>query len=348
VLVVLVVGGWLVVQGAAQRRFAETATAQVSFVATSAAESMVNDEHRAQAERMATDAANEAATAQAKRTATAQARAAEMATVVAHETATAETNETATSVALTRAAATATAVAHETATTEANETATVEALVAETAAAAANRTATVAANRTATAVAEAEATAQALQTAMVQRSVSVLSVPVYAAEAQIAFLNPGQSVTVLGRAPERYGEYFYVRTGDDVEGYAYGPYFAWPGNMEDLEVIEPKTAVPTSLPRSALNVSAGTLRIVQVWPASLCIEGGWNAFFEVKIAGGNGRSYVLYWEDERVSHEVKDAERDVAVIQRPGVGGVLVGTITVRSGDQTASQAVSAQKPNCN
>jgi hypothetical protein len=40
-------------------------------------------------------------------------------------------------------------------------------------------------------------------------------------------------------------------------------------------------------------------------------------------------------------------ERDVAVIRRQGVGDVVVGTTSVRSGGQTVAQAISAKKLDC-
>jgi tRNA A-37 threonylcarbamoyl transferase component Bud32/cytoskeletal protein RodZ len=327
----IAVGAWFVVQGQRQQRAAATATAQVLETQAAVAQVTADASTRAAANKTATAETNETATAEANETATAEANA--TATAEANATATAEANATATA----EANATATAEANATATAEANATATAEA----------NATATAEANATATAEANATATAEALKIATANRDASVLPAPVYVPDSQLTYLKPGEAVIVLGRAPMNYGEWFYVKTAGDVEGYAYAPYFDWPGNFDELDEIQPKTPVPTTPPLTDLRVSAGTLQIVHVWPTSVCTQGGWTAYFEVKIDGGDGRSYALYWDEEQTEYTVKESEKDVAIVQRPGHEGLLVGTITVRSGGQADSQQVSARPPNC-
>jgi hypothetical protein len=93
-------------------------------------------------------------------------------------------------------------------------------------------------------------------------------------------------------------------------------------------------------------VSPGPLEIVHIWPAGACSTGGWTAYFEVKIKGGDGRNYKLYWDGELVPYTVKESERDVAVIQRPGIKGLVIGTIMVQSGEQQMQQETSAKAPH--
>jgi hypothetical protein len=97
-----------------------------------------------------------------------------------------------------------------------------------------------------------------------------------------------------------------------------------------------------------LIVSPGPLEIVHIWPAGICNEGsGWTAWFEVKISGGDGQNYRLYWDEELVTYIVKETEQDVAVIQRPGNRETVIGTITVESGGDQKSQGTTVTKPDC-
>jgi hypothetical protein len=89
---------------------------------------------------------------------------------------------------------------------------------------------------------------------------------------------------------------------------------------------------------------------MQIWHRSEWISpsNDWKVYFEVKISGGDGCSYLLYWEGERVSYEVKPSEPDVAVLvfdNRRHDEGMLVGTIGVESGGQRAEEPTSASRP---
>ena len=96
-------------------------------------------------------------------------------------------------------------------------------------------------------------------------------------------------------------------------------------------------------------VAPGTLEIKYVWPAGECVSGlQWKAYFTVKIAGGDGRNYAIFWEQEKMVYSVKQEEKDVAIIQVPTNVGLLVGTVWVESGGQRGGQAISANRPtNC-
>ena len=159
----------------------------------------------------------------------------------------------------------------------------------------------------------------------------------------------GESVSILGRVDEtQYGRWLHICNREGTEGFIYEPRFTCTVNWESLPLIEVPEIVIVATPRtSSLVVTPGTLDIVYIWPAVECnAGGGWTAYFTVKIAGGDGKNYVLYWDDQRVPFTVKEEERDVAVIQRPGIHGTLVGTVWVESGGQRVGKATSISKPS--
>jgi hypothetical protein len=95
-----------------------------------------------------------------------------------------------------------------------------------------------------------------------------------------------------------------------------------------------------------LVIPSGDLEIVHILPTAVRDETGWTALFEVKIAGGDGCSYTVYWDQEPVEFAVKDTEPDVAVIQVVGSEeGTIEGTVRVESGDQWSAQRASLQAP---
>jgi len=163
------------------------------------------------------------------------------------------------------------------------------------------------------------------------------------------YVPQGEQVEIRGRAPEdSIGTWFYVETAREIEGFAYAPFFEWKGDYEALPTVQPTlTVTPRPTPSDRLRVEPGPLSIVHVWPSSVCnLEGGWTARFEVKIEGGDGVNYTLYWDDEQIPYTVKETEPDVAIITRPGIRGLLVGTVRVQSGGAEASAQASDRKPD--
>jgi hypothetical protein len=57
----------------------------------------------------------------------------------------------------------------------------------------------------------------------------------------------GETVEVLGRSADRFGRIenkpgLYIRTGDGIEGFVVALFFDWPGNIEELPILQPKLA----------------------------------------------------------------------------------------------------------
>lgn len=158
-------------------------------------------------------------------------------------------------------------------------------------------------------------------------------------------------MAILGRADEqKYGRWLYVQTGKDIQGFTYAPRFEYTVDWNLLQVVTATVVLvtpPTTGPTGGkLTISPGKLTIVHIWPASVCTgKDRWTAYFEVKISGGDGKSYRIFWDKVQVPYVVKGTEPDVAVIQRPGIPGLLVGTVEVESGGERVSLQTSAQAP---
>ena len=144
------------------------------------------------------------------------------------------------------------------------------------------------------------------------------------------------------------GGWFYMEPQDGVKGYAYAPYFSWGGELTTLPIIQPTGSTTPKPPSgSGLRITPGPLDIDHIWPASVCHRGGgWTARFEVKIKGGDGRNYRLFWNEEHVPYTVKESERDVAIVTRTGAEGLMVGRISVESGGDRVSGPASDRKPD--
>ena len=165
----------------------------------------------------------------------------------------------------------------------------------------------------------------------------------YGTAPEITYLQEGDTATVLGRSPKEYGEWFYIRTEGGIKGYAYAPYFSWGGNWNALPEVEPP---PVKIVSPTPSQQPTPLSIEHIWWTARCVSGGWEALFEVKVKGGNG-TYEFYWDDMRVEAEPKAGEEGTFIITRPGVKGMIVGTIRVKSGDQEVKQQASAKQPDC-
>jgi serine/threonine protein kinase len=283
----------------------------------------------------------------------------------ATQTAVAREEATQTSVAKTNVAQTATTVAE---TTQTALDQTHEAQMAA-ASATAEQAVTATAFHMATASAVATLTRSAIQTATARPTPTPTPTPVPQGTArqsstvfegpdddtaQLGIVRAGDKFSILGRSDEQqYGRWLFVHMDENLEGFVYEPRVEYAIDWTSLPVITVILKIPTTAPiihpdGSQLIVSSGPLQIVHIWPAGVCDEGGgWTAWFEVKISGGDGRNYKFYWDGEPVTYIVKEAEPDVAVIQRPGNRQTVIGTITVESGGQRESQETDVNKPDC-
>ena len=67
---------------------------------------------------------------------------------------------------------------------------------------------------------------------------------------ELARVQTDETVEVLGRSADRFGRVenkpgLYIRTSDGIEGFVVALFFDWPGNIEELPVLQPKLAEVT-------------------------------------------------------------------------------------------------------
>jgi hypothetical protein len=132
-------------------------------------------------------------------------------------------------------------------------------------------------------------------------------------------------VEVLGRSA--YGDWFYVRNDQGVEGFTYAPRFDWPGDFEALPVVPPVKASPSG----DNGGSEYPLLEMDLWdiPGGRCSEGWW--YKDIFIAGRGGNEvYTYYWDGKRVAGPT--SESYTFEISSMG-GGAVIGTGKVVSGD---------------
>ena len=196
--------------------------------------------------------------------------------------------------------------------------------------------------------------APVLPRAVAKRSASLFKGPSAQTE-ELDVVGLGESVAIKGRSDEwEYGRWLYVVTAKGSEGFVAEPRFEYTSTWRTFSIIYVDrselvaVSTPATSPTARLSVTPGPLQIEYIWPSSACDDrGNWTAIFQVKISGGDGQSYKLYWDEEPVTYKVKVEELDVVLIERPGDIGRLVGTVRVESGGQRASMKADAIK-SCN
>jgi serine/threonine protein kinase len=163
---------------------------------------------------------------------------------------------------------------------------------------------------------------------------------------EICVVEEGTSVQVTGRVEDlENGRWLRVQMDENVDGFVREPRFEYTLDWSSLPKVEIGDLSPPPS-GGGLAIPPGNLEIVRISPSAVCGENGWTALFEVKIAGGDGRSYTIYWDQEPVEFTVRDVEPDVAVIELLGTEeGVIEGTVRVESGGQWSALHTSLQAP---
>jgi hypothetical protein len=126
---------------------------------------------------------------------------------------------------------------------------------------------------------------------------------------------------VIGRSPATYGEWFYVRNDEGVEGYSHSPRFDWAGDFDTLPEVAP-TAAPVT--RSPSNL---TLDIWDLPSTARCVGGNWYKSIFMEARGGNG-FYTYYWNDAWVGGPTSGS----ITFEVHGIGAII-GNYRVVSGD---------------
>jgi len=146
---------------------------------------------------------------------------------------------------------------------------------------------------------------------------------------ELDFIAPNEQVTVLGRSPASYGQWFYVRNDEGVEGYSHAPRFDWTGDFEALPV-KTFTATPVSSRTPPPGGASGSLTL-DIWdlPWTGRCEGAiWHKSVFMEGRGGNG-VYTYYWKDELVAGPTSGS----ITFEVHSSGGAIIGIARVESGD---------------
>ncbi|MBN1581521.1 MAG: protein kinase [Anaerolineae bacterium] len=181
-----------------------------------------------------------------------------------------------------------------------------------------------------------------------ERAASIFEGPsVQTAELGIVYV--GNTVSILGRADaQKWGRWLYI-VQDDIVGFVDETRFSYTIDWDSLRIIDVKDSIAIVLPNAseALAIPAGVLRIEYVQAASECLTGGWMAYFEVRISGGDGQNYSLFWDQTLIPFSVQEAEKDVAMIQFVGGSTPFAGTVWVESGGQRVGLSAYLDVPDC-
>ena len=147
-------------------------------------------------------------------------------------------------------------------------------------------------------------------------------------------------VEVLGRSA--YGDWFYIRDEEGVEGFVYAPRIEWSGDFESLPVKQPIATVPpapTTAPTAAPITATDTPTVppgpypaleLELWPLDGRCEGG-ISYREVYMGarGGDG-VFMYYWDDELKCGPVVN---ESCVFEVRSTRGPVPGAGKVVSGD---------------
>jgi hypothetical protein len=143
---------------------------------------------------------------------------------------------------------------------------------------------------------------------------------------QLSYVSAGDEVPILGRS--EYGEWFYIRNAQGIEGFAYAPRFEWSGDYASLPVQLPSEDVSTPAPTPAQDALGENLK-VDIWPAGgNCGEGQQYRNVYIEARGGDG-TYTYYWEGEVIGGPTSDG----ILFKVDGTQTAVVGTWSVLSGD---------------
>jgi len=182
-------------------------------------------------------------------------------------------------------------------------------------------------------------------TTVATRSASIFAGPSASAQ-ELAVVDPGDSVTILGRAAS--GEWLYVANGEGVTGFVFGPFFDLAGNYEDLPV-QAAAAAPaaTSGPQATAPAGGGppTINFYPIEENGYCQPvPGYNLF----IRGEGGVPPYDYLIDGRVVASDQSAEF-VFDFRWPGDAPNLgvEGEVIASDGQSSGESDLFLRKPEC-
>jgi serine/threonine-protein kinase len=142
---------------------------------------------------------------------------------------------------------------------------------------------------------------------------------------ELAMIRVGEEVEVLGRTS--FGQWLYVRNGEEIEGYVFRPRMEWHGDIEALATVIPPTPAPSSCnngPCLALSLDMYPL------PGSRCAEGIIYRDVYMRGQGGN-QFYTYFWNGQQLNDPLFNEGLAFQVDNLSGPE--LIGMARVISGD---------------
>lgn len=167
----------------------------------------------------------------------------------------------------------------------------------------------------------------------VTTAVALLSSSLYNApdteSEEMTFVAVGEEVTVLGRSQS--GDWLFIRTQDNITGFAFAPRFEWDGNLEALDVYETDNATTLTID-SVCSVNGCPVLKMEMYPLSetRCDDSGKYRSVFIRGTGGNS-VYSYYWDNTLLVSNIQN--KGFAFDLRSPDGSSQIGTGKVVSGD---------------
>lgn len=157
-------------------------------------------------------------------------------------------------------------------------------------------------------------------------------------------VSEGEQVVVLGRSA--YGEWFYIRDDQGVEGFVYAPRFDWSGDYESLPMRKSTVPLPnpSSTPTTAVSIRPLEMDLWQLPGTGRCEGVGWYMSVYIQGRGGDG-VYTYYWNEQKLAGPLSGESYSFELFS---IEGAIVGTGKVVSGDgQAAEKGLYIPAPDC-
>lgn len=163
---------------------------------------------------------------------------------------------------------------------------------------------------------------------------------------EVTFVGAGEQVEIIGRS--KFGEWLYVLTEDQNEGYVYGPRFDYEGDYNSLQIVQTSPPNNSSTPPAEESCSGNcpTLKLdLYDLPSPRCTED--NKFRTIYIQGRGGNdTFTYYWDGEFKAGPTSDGFGfDVSSAN----GSAVIGRGKVVSGDgQVVEKELFVSNFSCN
>lgn len=202
---------------------------------------------------------------------------------------------------------------------------------------------------TATATAAAPTATPTEDATVTNTAVAVLSSSIYDAPSsdanEITFVAVDEVVEILGRSAN--GDWFYVRTQDDVEGFTYAPRYAWDGAVESLPIYEADggTSGGTTAVSCAPNCPPLTIELYPL-AGTQCDGSGKYRTVYIRGQGGNGR-FDYFWDGSLLISNVQNDGHAFRINSPDGSSKIAIGKVVSGDGQTAELELFVGEFNNC-